>query len=100
MVYNESGTADHNFRVESDTRNNALYVDATDDIVRIGNDLFGDVGNGSTVNTIVVDYVADFDNGLVDGTAIGIGSVEYLLDASSLTTINNNFAPSTMETCH
>ena len=57
--------------------------------------LAGDAGNGDSVNTILVDYVVDFDNGLIDGTAIGIGSIEYLLDASSLTTINNNFAPST-----
>ena len=26
MVYNESGTCDHNFRVETDTRSNALYL--------------------------------------------------------------------------
>ena len=39
--------------------------------------------------------MVDMDIGASTGTAIGIGSIEYLLDASSLTTINNNFAPST-----
>ncbi|MEC9221411.1 MAG: tail fiber domain-containing protein, partial [Bacteroidota bacterium] len=99
MVYNESGTVDHNFRVESDTREYALFVDAEDDLVRFGTNFTGINGqtndNGDSVNNILVDYVVDMDIGASTGTAIGIGSIEYLLDASSLTTINNNFAPST-----
>ena len=99
MVYNQSGTLDHNFRVESDTREYALFVDAEDDLVRFGTNFTGINGqtndNGDSVNNILVDYVVDMDIGAATGTAIGIGSIEYLLDASSLTTINNNFAPST-----
>ena len=99
MVFNEPGTLDHNFRVESDTREYALYVDAEDDLVRIGTNSGFNQGqtnnNGDSVNNILVDYVVDMDIGTATGTAIGIGSVEYLLDASSLTTINNNFAPAT-----
>jgi hypothetical protein len=95
LIFNESGTSDHDFRIESDTRVNMFLLDASDDIVRVGNDLSGDSDNGVTLNGVVVDYVADFDNGLWDGTAIGIGSIEYLLDGNSLTTINNNFAPAT-----
>lgn len=94
VVANEIGGT-YYYRIESDNRPNMLYVDGTDDIVRIGNDLTGDFGNGGTVSGVVVDYVVDFDNGVgATGTAIGVGSVEYILDLSSETAINNRFSPS------
>jgi hypothetical protein len=94
VVMNGAG-GDYDVRIESDTKENMVLVDASADILRVGNDLTGDSENGTVVNGTVVEYVADFDNGNVEGTAIGIGSVEFLLDGSSLTMINNNFAPST-----
>jgi hypothetical protein len=92
-IVNESGTVDHDFRAESDTRVNALLVDAGLDAVVIGDPTPFLSGNGAVVNGITVDYVADMDNGLATGTAIGVGSIEYILDANSETTINNRFSP-------
>jgi hypothetical protein len=92
-IVNESGTMDHDFRAESDTRVNALLVDAGLDAVIMGDPFPGLTGNGSVVNGITVDYVADMDNGGATGTAIGIGSIEYILDANAETTINNRFSP-------
>ena len=98
VVMNEIGGI-YDVRIESDTREYALFVDAEDDLVRFGTNFGFAQGqtndNGDSVNNILVDYVVDMDIGASTGTAIGIGSIEYLLDASSLTTINNNFAPST-----
>ena len=94
VVANEIG-GDYDFRIESDNRANLFLLDASADLVRMGNSTTGDYQNGSIINGTVADYVVDFDNGLSEGTAIGIGSIEYLLDESALTTINNNFAPST-----
>ena len=96
FIFNEQGL-DRDFRVESDTRTNMLWVDANENIVRFGTaSTFSDFGNGTTVSGTVVDYVADFDRGIgATGTAIGIGSIEYFLDASSETLINNDFSPTT-----
>ena len=94
VVANEIG-GDYDFRIESDNIANMFLLDASANLVRMGNSTTGDYQNGSTINGTVADYVVDFDNGFSEGTAIGIGSIEYLLDESSLTTINNNFAPST-----
>ncbi|MCP4442083.1 MAG: tail fiber domain-containing protein [Aureispira sp.] len=76
--------------------NPTMVVDASEDLVRFGTtDATSDWGNGNTVAGVVVDYVADFDRDIgATGTAIGIGTVEYLLDLSSETTINNRFSPS------
>ncbi len=99
VIFNASGDNGSDLTVETDNKTHALYVDADDDLVRIGTSGLGFSGqtndNGDSVNNILVDYVVDMDIGAATGTAIGIGSIEYLLDASSLTTINNNFAPST-----
>jgi hypothetical protein len=37
----------------------------------------------------------DVDNGAATGTEIGIGSIEFITDGSSETTINNRFSPAT-----
>ncbi len=95
-IINESGTADHDFRVESDTRTHAMWVDADENLTRFGTSNIGsDYQNGTTVAGMTVDYLGDFDNGIATGTAIGIGSVEYLLDNASETMINNRFSPTT-----
>ncbi len=95
FVFNEQGL-NRDFRVESDARPNMLWVDANEDLVRVGtNSATSDWGNGGNVGGIVVDYVADFDKGTATGTAVGIGSIEYLLDHNSETSINNNFTPTT-----
>ncbi|MCB9231500.1 MAG: tail fiber domain-containing protein [Bacteroidia bacterium] len=94
-IFNESGTSDHDFRIETDTRTHGFFSDSDENLVRFGTSYTGsDYQNGSTINSTVVDYVVDFDDDNITGTAIGIGSVEYLLDMSSETTINNRFSPS------
>jgi hypothetical protein len=94
-VFNEQ--ADNNdFRIESVNRTNVFWVDANEDLVRFGtNSTTSDGSNGSTIDGTVVDYVADFDRGTAEGTAIGIGSIEFLLDGNSRTAINNAFVPTT-----
>ena len=93
-IFNE-GSSDSDFRVESNGRTHALFVDAGNDVVRVGQSAGSLSGDGTTVAGSVVDYVADFDKGGATGTAIGIGSIEYLLDGSAETLINNNFGPTT-----
>lgn len=94
MIFNESGIPDHDFTIQSDTRDHMFWLDSNENLVRFGSSSAGsDFGNGSTVSGTVVDYVADFDNMLVAGTAVGIGSVEYFLDLTNETTINNYFSP-------
>ncbi len=94
VIINESGTNNHDFRVESDTRTHMLWVDASENLVRFGTNNTGrDFANGSTISGVVANYVADFDNGSASGTTIGIGSIELLIDAVSETSINNRFSP-------
>lgn len=80
FTFNEQGL-DRNFRIESDNNTAALFVDAGLDIVRVGRIGSNLNGDGSTVNGVTLEYVADFErvNGQA-GTAVGIGSVEYLAD--------------------
>ena len=63
LIFNEYGTNDHDFRIESDTRQYAFFVDSGEDIVRIGASNGFLSGNGTTVSGTNVDYVADFDRG-------------------------------------
>ena len=70
-----------------------MLVDAGNNVVRVGAGTGSLNANGTTVAGIVVDYVLDIDKGAADGTAFGIGSVEYILDALSETLINNDFNP-------
>lgn len=92
-VVNEPSN-DHDFRVESDGNTHALWVDANENLTRFGTNLAtSDFDNGAVYGGVNVTYVADFDKGTADGTAIGIGSVEYILDGLSETFINNDFSP-------
>lgn len=92
-VVNEPSN-DHDFRVESDGNTHALWVDANENLTRFGTNITtSDFDNGAVYGGVTVTYVADFDKGTADGTAIGIGSVEYILDGLSETFINNDFSP-------
>ena len=88
-IFNEQGIA-LDFRIESDTRQYMFMVDGSDNLVRIGNRNTGgtpEQGNTRLVNgiTTTVDYVADFQRSSSNnGTAVGIGSTEFLLDAGNL----------------
>ena len=90
----------HDFRVETNNRTNALFADASQDAV-----IFGSAGNladdGATYTTdysgysTLLDYVADFDNGTSRGTTMGLGSIEYLVDGEAELFISDNFSPIT-----
>lgn len=88
-IFNEQGL-NRDFRVESDARSHMLWVDADENVVRIGQSTAGGLaenGNTRVVNgfTAQVNYVADFE---IDGnnrnTATGIGSTEFLFDVGNL----------------
>ncbi len=94
VVANEVG-GDYDFRIESENLTHAFWLDASRDAVIFGSDAAVMVGNGTVVAGTNVRYVADFDlgTGVQHGTAIGIGSQEYLLDGIFQTHINTGFAP-------
>jgi hypothetical protein len=101
-IYTNSGqvrfnASAQNWDVQMQTMNrtHALFVDADNNVVRCGLVSGSLTGNGTTPTGTsgVVDYVADFDRGGSYGTAIGVGSVEYLFDQSSETMISNRFSP-------
>lgn len=95
MIFNESGTSNHNLRIETDTRTHALFSDAANDVVRFGVSNGSLSGNGGSYGGATADYVADFDNGVNQGTTIGIGSIEFMIDGVARTLINNDFTPTT-----
>ncbi|WP_432412798.1 tail fiber domain-containing protein [Rasiella sp. SM2506] len=83
-VFNEQGL-DRDFRVESNSNPNALGVDAGRDIVTVGTPTVGLPNNGATINGVTVDYVASFYTpDLTNGTAIQLGSTEYIMDSGNL----------------
>lgn len=84
---------DYDFRVESGTRTSALHVDAGNNVVRFGSANGSLNQNNTSIAGVTTDYVADFDKGTADGTTIGIGSIELLVDLLSETAINNDFCP-------
>ncbi len=94
VVANEA-SGDYDFRMESLDNDYAFWLDANENLVNFGSPFSQASSNGATVTGVLVDYVADFDNGTATGTAIGIGSIEFLLDGSNETTINNTFSPTT-----
>ncbi len=96
-VFNEQGNNNGDLRMESDTRTSMFFLDAGENLVRFGtDDINSDYQNGQTIAGVVVDYVVDFDrNNGFTGTAVGIGTIEYLLDNTAETNINNSFAPTT-----
>ncbi len=83
-VFNQQGL-DRDFRVESDTNPNALGIDASRDIVTVGTPTVGLPNNGATINGVTVDYVASFYTpDLTNGTAVQLGSTEYIMDSGNL----------------
>jgi len=87
-VFNDLGE-DLDFRIETDTNPNAFYVDAGDDVVHIGNNNAGLLNNGATIangdiTPVIVDYVAAVYQGSTNGTAMQLGSTEYIMDSGNL----------------
>ncbi len=92
VVANESG-GNYDFRIESNSRSHAFWLDADQDLAVLGTDTPDLSGNGANIAGTTVNFAADFDKGTTSGTAIGIGSREFLLDGATETNINNGFAP-------
>ncbi|WP_124978882.1 tail fiber domain-containing protein [Nonlabens xiamenensis] len=96
-VFNDQGIANGDVRMESDTRTHMFWLDPDENLVRFGTANVGsDNANGSLIDGVLVDYVVDFDRGIgADGTAIGIGSIEFILDGNGETLINSPISPTT-----
>lgn len=96
VVVNDIG-GNYDFRVETEDLSHAIWVDADRNATVFGSNSAVMLGNGTAVAGTTVQYVADFDlgTGVQHGTAIGIGSQEYLLDGIFQTHINTGFAPTT-----
>ena len=60
-----------------------------------GTENYSNDGTSLTLGGIstTVDYVADFDKGAAEGTAVGVGSIEYLIDGSAKLFVNYGFNP-------
>ena len=86
-IFNET-SGNNDFRVESDNRAYALFLDASRDVVFIGSNIFNPGGltnNGNIMpNGVAVDYVASFYQGTSNGTAVQLGSTEYIMDSGNL----------------
>ena len=93
MTYNLNSGGD--FIIRTNTKPNAFRADANANVIRFGSATGSLFGNGTVVGGNTVDYVVDFDRGTATGTTIGVGSIEYMLDGSSETQINNSFSPTT-----
>ena len=87
VVSNPLG-GDYDFKVGTQSRPNALFVDASTDVVKIGADLPAFADEGVTVGGTAIDYVASFYNGQSDGTTVGIGQNVYLLEGDFRLKIN------------
>jgi len=92
VIANESG-GNNDFRMESEINTHAFWLDADRDLIVFGSSMPDLTGNGDTIAGTTVNFAADFDKGTQSGTAIGIGSREFLLDGVTETNINNGFAP-------
>ncbi|MCB0399703.1 MAG: tail fiber domain-containing protein [Winogradskyella sp.] len=88
-VFNELGFNNTDVRIESDTRANMFLVDASDNLVRIGNGAGGLAQQGSvrtvtsttgTLN-VTVDYIANLQSGT--GSTVGLGTAEFVTDGGN-----------------
>ena len=83
-VFNEQGI-NVDFRIESENNSEAFGISAAEDIMFAGTSTASLTNNGATVNGTTLEYVASFyRNDLTNGTAIGIGSTEYISDFGNL----------------
>jgi hypothetical protein len=101
-VFNENGLNNADVRFESNNRENALLIDTKDDVVRLGNTA-GSTLQDNGINIFDsfgalqanVDYVLHAYNEETTGTAIGLGSKEYLVDGNSETFFSDILSPTT-----
>ncbi len=83
-IFNDLGS-DLDFRIESDTNPQAFGINAGEDVMFAGTSTVSLTNNGATINGNTVEYVASFyRNDLTNGTAVQIGSTEYVTDFGNL----------------
>ncbi len=85
VVINEVG-GNYDTRIESDNNPNAFGIDAGENVMFAGTNTLSLLNNGATVNGgVTVDYVASFyTRDTTNGTAVQLGSTEYLMDIGNL----------------
>jgi len=70
-----------------------LHVDNNEDVVKFGHDGFlSDEASSLTIDgtSVTVKYITSAKNGNTNGTAVGVGSIEYLVDGEA--TIASSFS--------
>lgn len=83
-IFNDQGI-NVDFRIESDTNPEAFGVDAGENLMYAGTNTVSLTNNGTTVNGVTLEYVASFyRDDLTNGTAIQLGSTEYITDFGNL----------------
>lgn len=83
-IFNDQGV-DVNFIIESDTNPQAFGVDAGENVMYAGTNVVSLTNNGAAVNGTIVEYVASFyRDDLTNGTAVQMGSTEYITDFGNL----------------
>ena len=92
VVSNPSG-GDYDFTIGTVTRPNALFVDASTNVVKIGADLPSFADEGVTLGGTLIDYVASFYNGQNEGTAIAIGANAYIVEGDARLKVNTSIVP-------
>lgn len=83
-VINEQGF-DRDFRIESEDNPLAFGVNGGENVMFAGANTLSLTNNGATVNGVTLEYVASFyRDDLTNGTAIQLGSTEYITDFGDL----------------
>ena len=83
-VFNEQGL-DLDFVIESNNNPDAFRINAGEDVMFVGNALAGLANDGDIINGSPVDYVAAFYTpNFTNGTAVQIGTTEYIMDSGNL----------------
>ena len=83
-VINEQGL-DLDFRIESNNNSNAFGIDAGSNVMFAGSNTLSLLNNGGTINGNTIEYVASFfKSSNTNGTAIQLGSTEYIMDSGNL----------------
>jgi len=83
-VINEQGF-DRDFRIESNDNPLALGVNGGENVMFAGTNTLSLTNNGATINGFTLEYVASFyRDDLTNGTAIQLGSTEYITDIGNL----------------
>lgn len=78
-----------------------FHVDNDEDMVKFGHDTaLSDDGIGITIdgNATTVEFITSAKNGISRGTAVGVGSIEYLVDGEAIIASSFSFAPTASNT--